>query len=158
MHFKATIAQTSLERSKEKGTLSVRLRLDLQGDKDGFLPAGVEKRQYANLWLTDRTIDRTRKTLRELGWGGKDLNDLHYDNPLENVECSVTGDFETGMDGRDRFRVNWVNPKSREIKDLGDTGDFKAFNRHFADGKSGESIAQTYEKPNAGGNDEQLPF
>jgi len=155
MHINAKITRTSCEKSKEKGTPSVCLWLELTGDKYGFLPEGVEKKQYANLWLTQATVEKTKETLRELGFEGHDLLELHYSNPLEGKECSITGDFETDSQGNRRFRVQWVNTGDRKPKDIGDGNEFKAFNKFFADGgKKPEQKPQTKTQE----ADDDLPF
>jgi hypothetical protein len=158
IYIKAIIKQTSLEKSKEKGTPSVCLLLELiPGEKDGYLPQGVEPSQHAHLWLTAKTIERTVKTLRELGWKGANFEDLHYGNPLEGVECSITGEFETDYNGVERFRVQWVNSKNR-IKDIGDGKEFKAFNKYLAkvDKPSPSAAPSTPQEQEA--QDENTPF
>jgi hypothetical protein len=158
MHIKAAIIKTSLEKSKEKGTLSVCLWLRLiPNDKDGFLPAGVEEAQYAHLYLTDRTIDRTCNTLRELGWQGAEWEELHYGNPLDGVECSITGDFEE-YNGKSRFKIQWVNAGG-QVRDIGEfSKEFKAWNKHIADGAK-TPLPQSNESPETSTQeDENLPF
>jgi len=159
--IKAVITRTSLEATKVKGTKSVCLWLTLiPEEKDnGFLPDGIKEKQYAHLWLTDKTIERTSKTLRELGWQGTDIEELHYSNPLENTPCSITGEFEEYNDS-ERFKINWVNSRNRQAQDLGDSAkEFKSFNKFFADGAVKSAPAtQPQETQQSGGNDEQLPF
>jgi len=155
MYINAKISQTSLEQSKAKNTPSVCLWLELTGDKDGFLPEGLNKTQYANLWLTEKTIEKTKETLRELGFEGADLLELHYSNPLKGKECSITGDYETDEEGKPRFKVQWVNTGDRKPKDIGDGKEFRAFNKFFADG--GKKQEQSPQQANAEANDE-LPF
>jgi hypothetical protein len=159
MYIKSVITKTSLEKSKEKGTLSVCLWLKLiPNDKDGFLPAGVDEVQYAHLYLTDRTIDRTVKTLRDLGWQGKDWEEeLHCNNPLEGVECSITGDFEE-YNGKSRFKIQWVNA-SGQVRDIGEFAkEFKAWNKYIADGVKSAPPQSTEAPATNAQEDDQLPF
>jgi len=155
MYINAKIVRSSLEKSKAKGTPYVCLHLELQGDKDGFLPEGVAKTQYSSLWLTTKTIDNTKKTLRALGWKGQNILELHHSNPLAEVECSVTGDFELCEDGNERFRVQWVNTKAHKPKDIGDGREFTAFNKFLKDDGSKQ---ETKPLQATQGGDDDLPF
>jgi len=133
MYINAKIVRSSLEKSKAKGTPYVCLHLELEDDKDGYLPENLGRTQYGTLWLTEKTVENTEKTLRGLGWKGDNLRELHDSNPLEGVECSVTGDFELCDDGKNRFRVQWVNTRGHKPKDIGDGREFMAFNKYFKD-------------------------
>lgn len=58
-------------------------------------------------FFTDDSRERTRESLRLLGWDGDDLRSI--DDFVLNNEVSVTVEVDTTSDGKTRARVAWVN-------------------------------------------------
>lgn len=105
--FLATVTGNGLQKSRDKGTPSVALRLRTSYD--------VEKpeRPYQinlvhNLWLTYKTMENTLKTLQEVfGWKGTEITD--FEEPiLVGKKCHLVCEREEWQ-GEERWRVAFVN-------------------------------------------------
>jgi hypothetical protein len=120
-NYSAVIVSTALAESKEKKTPCVRLLVNtvkcLDTDQE-------EKRQfYADLWLGEKAVDRTMKTLREIGWDGMSFYDLNMENTLVGTEIEISTAIEE-WNGQSFERVKFVNKKgsyeNRGLKPCGD--------------------------------------
>lgn len=108
--YKAVCLGNSLKESKEKGTPSVCLSFQTEFEY-GDPETPLKKRFFADLWLTEKTFDRTMDTLTNvLGWSGNDLFELNVDTlKLAGVECDITTGEET-YNNQVREKVKFINP------------------------------------------------
>lgn len=118
--YRARIAGTALAFSKNAGTPSVKLALETLFDTaapDAPIPQDHPSRLTADLWLTEKTADRTVETLRTvLGWQGADFEELNAPNDLAGVEVDVVWDWEE-YDGKYSAKVQWINaPGAQSMK------------------------------------------
>lgn len=106
-NYSATIVSTSLAESKEKHTPSVRMmvmtNVDLEsGEK-------VHKKLVADLWLSDKTAEKTVQLIRDLGFEGQTLIDLNsYPETMAGLECEVSTEFSE-YNGQTSEKVRFVN-------------------------------------------------
>lgn len=105
-NYTAEIVSTALGESKEKHTPFVRLQLqtitrleDNQEIVQGFI---------ADLWLSDKAVERTVKTLRELGFEGQTLADLNYPETMKGLLCEISTEF-VEYNGESKEKVKFVN-------------------------------------------------
>ena len=107
-NYLARITDTAIVESKNSKTPSVKLSLDILNDLD----TGAEimgRRIYADLWLTEKTIDNTAKTLAEIGCPCENFEDLNFGNPMGGIEVEISTDFEE-YNGKEYEKVAFVNP------------------------------------------------
>lgn len=115
--YRARTTGSALAFSKEKGTPSVALAFASMFDTsapDEPLTTENPPKFYTNLWLTDKTIDRTIETLRQtFGWQGEDFTELNDQGPLDGIEVDIVWEWEEYTDGSGqvkwRARVDWIN-------------------------------------------------
>ena len=105
-NYAATIVSTSLAESKEKHTPSVRMMVmttrNLDTDEE------VQKKFVADLWLSEKTAEKTVQTLRELGFTGQTLIDLNYPDTMAGLECEVSTEMSE-YNGQTAEKVRFVN-------------------------------------------------
>ena len=105
-NYSAEIVSTALGESKEKKTPFVAIQvktvrcLDTDEEK--------ELKFTATLWLSDKSVERTVKTLRELGFDGQTLIDLNYPDTMAGLMCEITTKTEE-YNGKTEERVAFVN-------------------------------------------------
>lgn len=107
MNYAARIISTALAESKEKHTPSVKMLVQAYKCLDSG--EACEKRFYADLWLGDRTIEHSVKTLREIGFQGQSLVDLNYPDTLKDVEIEISTEI-VEYNGQNQEKVKFVNP------------------------------------------------
>ena len=105
-NYACTITGHGFAESKEKKTPSVKLSLKAHTDLD--TGASIDKTFYADLWLSDKCIDRTCATLREIGYEGNSLGPINEGQVLVGAECEVSTEFED-YNGESREKVRFVN-------------------------------------------------
>lgn len=105
-NYTATILSTALAESKEKHTPSVRIQVNaihnLDTDED------CDKKFTADLWLSDKAVERTIKTLRSLGFEGQSMAELNDPDTMTGLMCEVTTRMEP-YEGETVERVAFVN-------------------------------------------------
>ena len=73
---------------------------------------GVKCTQVALLWLTQKALENSCKTLRHLGWKGTDLKELsplvEGFHSLQGTKCFITTTKEE-YQGKVSFKVRWIN-------------------------------------------------
>lgn len=111
-NYKGVIMSHALAVSKQKHTPSVKLHIRCDEDLDNG--SAVDKVLFADLWLSENAIERTAKTLRDIGWNGSSFEELNG-SALEGTEVEVSTAFEdytselTG-ETRSMEKVSFVNP------------------------------------------------
>lgn len=120
-NYSAVILSTALAESKEKKTPCVRMLVNTEKNLDTNTD---EKRQfYVDLWLGEKAVDRTLKTLREIGWEGMSFYDLNLPDTLSGTEIEVSTAIEE-WNGQSFEKVRFVNKKgsfeNRGLKACGD--------------------------------------
>lgn len=105
-NYSAEIISTALGESKEKKTpfvaMQVRTIKCLDTDEE------KELKFTATLWLSDKAVERTVKTLRELGFDGQTLIDLNLPDTMAGLQCEITTKVEE-YNGKAEERVAFVN-------------------------------------------------
>lgn len=105
-NYSAEIIGTALGESKEKRTpfvaMQVRTIKCLDTDEE------KELKFTATLWLSDKAVERTVKTLRELGFDGQTLIDLNLPDTMAGLMCEITTKTEE-YNGKTEERVAFVN-------------------------------------------------
>lgn len=107
-NYLARITDTAIVESKEKKTPSVKLSLEIVKDLD----TGAEifgRRIYADLWLSEKSIERTAETLASIGCPCDNFEDLNFGNPMKDIEVEISTDFEE-YNGKEYEKVAFVNP------------------------------------------------
>lgn len=105
-NYAATIVSTSLAESKEKHTPSVRMMVMTTRDLDN--DAEVQKKFVADLWLSEKTAEKTVQTLRELGFTGQTLIDLNFPDTMAGLECEICTEMSE-YNGQTSEKVRFVN-------------------------------------------------
>lgn len=105
-NYAATIVSTSLAESKEKHTPSVRIMVMTTRDLDN--DTEVQKKFIADMWLSEKTAEKTVQTLRELGFTGQTLIDLNYPDTMAGLECEVSTEMSE-YNGQTTEKVKFVN-------------------------------------------------
>ena len=115
--YRCRTTGSALAFSKEKGTPSIALAFasmfDTSAPEEPLTTENPPK-FYTNLWLTDKTVDRTIETLRQtFGWQGEDFTELNDQGPLDGIEVDIVWEWESYQDagGQDKWRarVDWIN-------------------------------------------------
>lgn len=105
-NYAATIVSTSLAESKEKHTPSVRMMVmttrNLDTDEE------VQKKFVADLWLSEKTAEKTVQTLRELGFTGQTLIDLNFPDTMAGLECEISTEMSE-YNGQTTEKVRFIN-------------------------------------------------
>jgi len=131
-NYSAEIVSTSLAESKEKHTPSVRVQLktirNLDTDTD------VERQFITDLWLSDNAVERTVKTLRDIGFQGSSMMDLNYPETMAGLMCEISTEMQE-YNGNTQERVKFVNK----------TGSFASRGLRSAPEDMARSIAQRYD-------------
>ena len=105
-NYAATIVSTSLAESKEKHTPSVRMMVMTTRDLDN--DTEVQKKFVADLWLSEKTAEKTVQTLRDLGFTGQTLIDLNFPDTMAGLECEVSTEMSE-YNGQTSEKVRFVN-------------------------------------------------
>ena len=116
--YRARTTGTSLAFSKNAGTPSVKIGLESLFDTaapDAPIPQDHPSRLTADLWLTEKTADRTVETLRGVfGWQGTSFEELNEPNDLIGVEVDVVWDWEE-YEGKYSAKVQWINAPGAQM-------------------------------------------
>lgn len=153
-NYIATIMSHGLAKSSVKGTPSVKLHLSAEKNLDtGDAVEG--KIFYADLWMSEKTVDRTVETLRNIGYEGNSFEDMNG-NCLEGTKVEIVTDFEDyqTQDGewKTSEKVKYVNP----------VGSYGGRGVKPIDNKDAHDIARQYDsvlrafKPKAKGPKKEL--
>ncbi len=107
IYLNCTVLENTLATSKEKGTPSVKLKLQY-ADADKNLQT-ID----ADLWLSDKASEKTFKTLYDVfGWAGK-LSELL--NPiLSGKKCVAACEYEE-YKGKNYLRAKYINRESKPV-------------------------------------------
>lgn len=105
-NYAATIVSTSLAESKEKHTPSVRIMVMTTRDLDN--DTEVQKKFVADLWLSEKTAEKTVQTLRDLGFTGQTLIDLNFPDTMAGLECEISTEMSE-YNGQTSEKVKFVN-------------------------------------------------
>ena len=65
-------------------------------------------------WFTEKTFERTIRSLRYCGWKGDDLSDL---STVGESDCQVTVEHES-YEGKSHAKVAWVNALGGNLKPM----------------------------------------
>lgn len=79
-NYAGTIVAHALAESRENHTPSIKLQIQVHTDLDSRKP--VDALYYADLWLTDKAVDKTMATLRALGYNEDTLEPLNDANRM----------------------------------------------------------------------------
>lgn len=79
-NYAGTIVAHALAESRENHTPSIKLQIQVHTDLDSRKP--VDALYYADLWLTDKAVDKTMATLRALGYNEDTLEPLNDSNRM----------------------------------------------------------------------------
>lgn len=110
--LKAKVEQSSLAKSKNKGTPSVKFLFTVTSKDATFSSI------FGDLWLTPNAIQSSLKTLSSVfGWEGDDLSELNSPDLFAGTECEIVCEEEEGQDGNFRPKVVFIN-KPRSFKPL----------------------------------------
>lgn len=105
-NYSAVILSTALAESKEKHTPSVRLQLHattkLETEEE------VDKNFIADLWLSDKAVERTIKTLRDLGFQGSSMADLNFPEAMQGLLCEISTEM-VEYNGETSEKVKFIN-------------------------------------------------
>jgi hypothetical protein len=125
----AVLTSHCLALSKNSQTPSVRLYLQIKFNVES--PDIQEnKRMYADLWLSEKCIERTMHTLtKTFGWTGEDIEELN-NNPtmLEGGTCLVVIEMEE-YNGNLIPKIKYVNEVHRKL----DSGKAKWISQNLSD-------------------------
>lgn len=131
-NYSAVILSTALAESKEKHTPSVRLQLHattkLETEEE------VDKTFVADLWLSDKAVERTVKTLRDLGFQGQTMADLNYPEAMQGLLCEISTEM-----------VEYNGETSEKVKFVNKPGSFANRGLKAASDDIAKSIAQRYD-------------
>ena len=120
-NYTAEIVSTSLAESKEKHTPSVRLQLKTINSLDTNEPC--ERQFITDLWLSDNAVERTVKTLRELGFQGDSMFELNFPDTMAGLMCEISTEMQE-YNGQTSEKVRFVNKPgsyaNRGLKAIGD--------------------------------------
>lgn len=105
-NYAATIVSTSLAESKEKHTPSVRMMVMTTRNLDD--DTEVQKKFVADLWLSEKTAEKTVQTLRDLGFTGQTLIDLNFPDTMAGLECEISTEMSE-YNGQTSEKVRFVN-------------------------------------------------
>ena len=105
-NYAATIVSTSLAESKEKHTPSVRMMVMTTRDLDN--DTEVQKKFVADLWLSEKTAEKTVQTLRDIGFTGQTLIDLNFPDTMAGLECEISTEMSE-YNGQTSEKVRFVN-------------------------------------------------
>lgn len=112
-NYKATICSHYLAESKEKHTPSVRFVVKaFENMNDG---TAVDKNFTIDLWLSEKSAERTMKTLRLLGFQGDTLEQLNCTTELVGVPCEVTTEW-IEYNGKDYEKPIFLNEEGSKAK------------------------------------------
>ncbi len=105
-NYSAEIVSTALGESKEKHTPFVAVQVKtikcLDTDEE------TERKFTATLWLSDNAVERTVKTLRDLGFSGQTLVDLNYPDCMLGLLCEVSTAMEE-YNGKTEEKAKFLN-------------------------------------------------
>lgn len=131
-NYSAVILSTALAESKEKHTPSVRLQLHatqkLETEEE------VDKNFIADLWLSDKAVERTIKTLRDLGFQGSSMADLNFPEAMQGLMCEISTEM-----------VEYNGETSEKVKFINKPGSFANRGLKAASDDVAKSIAQRYD-------------
>ena len=158
-NYKATITGHGFAESKNTHTPSIKFSLKATFDLDA--QQTCEKTFYADLWLSDKAIENTCKTLRDIGFQGDNMGDLNDTQCLVDTEVEITTENDE-YNGETRERVKFMNAAGsfakRGVKPM-DENHAKAiaakYSMYLRNAKK-KTPSQT--KPNVVEGDDDLPW
>lgn len=131
LNYLGVIKATGLTESSKNKTPEVQMRINLVKNLEDNCPC--TRQVIADLWLTEKTKDKTIALLCSLGFDSDNLADINGDI-LKDCECEVSTYFEE-YNGKSFEKVAFVNKvgtyASRGIKRLDDSQS-NDFARRFA--------------------------
>lgn len=131
-NYSAVILSTALAESKEKHTPSVRLQLHATSKLE--TEEEVDKNFIADLWLSDKSVERTIKTLRDLGFQGSSMADLNFPEAMQGLLCEISTEM-----------VEYNGETSEKVKFINKPGSFANRGLKAASDDVAKSIAQRYD-------------
>ena len=105
-NYSATITSHGFAESKNTHTPSIKFSLKATYDLDAQQP--VDKTFYADLWLSDKAIENTCRTLREIGFNSDNMQDLNDSGVMVGVEVEITTEDDE-YNGQVREKVKFMN-------------------------------------------------
>lgn len=103
-YVRCTVTGNALAKSSAKGTESVKIALATV-PKEGEISRSL----WADLWLTEKTIERTIETLEKvLGWQGASFKELN-EPVFQGIEVVAVCEWEQDDQGRPREKVAFLN-------------------------------------------------
>jgi len=108
--FEAEVLSHVLATSKEKGTPSIKVQVEIQKNVVNGEP--VTGSFYWDGWLTEKAFENTMKAVSEaLGWNGGDLSELNgtgaFVGKIVQVVLEEEADDRTG---KTHTKIKWLNP------------------------------------------------
>jgi len=104
--FGGSSDQIMFGESTKKGTPYARVNLGiLEGDQEG-------RSLYHDLYLTEKTIEKTVKALRSLGFKGEKLSDFQGQRPSDAVNFEITHEE---YEGKVRAKVKWIGAAPKPL-------------------------------------------
>ena len=91
-NYSATITGHGFAESKNTHTPSIKFALKATYDLDAQQP--VDKTFYADLWLSDKAIENTCRTLREIGFNSDNMADLNDSQLMVGTVVEITTEWE----------------------------------------------------------------
>jgi len=98
--FIAEVLDHGFRESKEKKTLSLQIQFQTE---HGTV--------YADLYFTEKTVEKTTEKLRAIGWEGEDFYELRDGQVLRGKRCQITVKHEV-YEGSTRAKVEWINDEN----------------------------------------------
>lgn len=105
-NYTATITGHGFAESKNSHTPSIKFSLKATFDLDAQQP--VDKTFYNDLWLSDKAIENTCKTLREIGFNSDNMADLNDSSLMVGTEIEISTEFEE-YNGNEYEKVRFMN-------------------------------------------------
>ena len=102
-NYSATITGHGFAESKNTHTPSIKFALKATYDLDAQQPV-----DYADLWLSDKAIENTCKTLRDIGFNSDNMQDLNDSGVMVGVEVEITTEDDE-YNGQVREKVKFMN-------------------------------------------------
>lgn len=107
-YYVATVTGNAMSKSKDKGTPSVNIKVQLNYEQNDPNQKPIGKTLYGNLWLTYACARKTVETLQKVfGWEGQNITD--FNEPiLFGKKCIVVTETEE-YNGQEREVICFFN-------------------------------------------------